>query len=110
MKFIKYKNVIVIEIGGSYIGIKSCICMLNTNIKNKEMNVLFAHNFNQNYLTSFLKKIGNKKFWIIIISKSGATLEPSIAFEICKKQLIKSIGNKQEKNVLFQLQVIILLF
>ena len=101
MKFIKYKNVIVIGIGGSYIGIKSCISMLNTNIKNKEMNVLFAHNFNQNYLTSFLKKICNKKLGIIIISKSGATLEPSIAFEIFKKQ---------EKNVLFQLQVIILLF
>jgi glucose-6-phosphate isomerase len=44
------------------------------------------------YLCALKRKLTNKKFAIIVISKSGTTLEPALAFRIFRKQLEKNIG------------------
>lgn len=82
----KIKNIIVIGIGGSYLGIKAGVDMLSS-YANKKFNIFWVHNMNQNYLSSLLKQLGNKPFGVIVISKSGTTLEPAIAFNIFRKKL-----------------------
>jgi glucose-6-phosphate isomerase len=47
------------------------------------------------YLCGLKKKLTNKKFAIVVISKSGTTLEPALAFRIFRKLLEKNIGIKQ---------------
>ena len=66
------KNVVVIGIGGSYIGVKAAIDMVlgdNTRVK-----MHYIHNINSNFIASKLAELGNQKFGIIVISKSGTTL------------------------------------
>lgn len=83
------KDVVVIGIGGSYLGVRAGVDMLSplskTNIK-----VHWLHNMNQNYLLGVLKKLQNKKFAIIVNSKSGTTLEPAIAFNLFRNKLAKA--------------------
>ncbi|MCQ3908100.1 MAG: hypothetical protein MJ200_00605 [Mycoplasmoidaceae bacterium] len=73
-------------------GIKAGLDMLSSEFIGRGMKVYFAHNFNQNYLTSMIKSLGKSSFGIIVISKSGTTLEPAIAFSLFYKKLIKNVG------------------
>lgn len=91
----KIKDVVVIGIGGSYLGVKAGVDMLSASSKTK-MNVHWLHNMNQNYLLAILKKLQNKKFAIIVISKSGTTLEPAIAFNLFRNKLIAHNENAKE--------------
>lgn len=83
----KIKDVVVISIGGSYLGIKAGVDMLSTNNK---INIHWVHNINQNYISKMLSSLKNKKFAIIVISKSGTTLEPAIGFNLFRKLLSKN--------------------
>ncbi|MEG0948878.1 MAG: glucose-6-phosphate isomerase [Bacteroidales bacterium] len=96
--------VVVIGIGGSYLGAKAVIDALSnsfdhlkTNRKNPVM--LYAgQNIGEDYLaelTSFLK---GKQFGLINISKSGTTTEPAIAFRILKKMLEEQVGKDASKE------------
>lgn len=87
-------DVVVIGIGGSYLPIKACVDMLYSFQTKRKMNIFFIHNFHNNYLQGILNKLKNKKFAIIIISKSGNTLETSLAFELFKNVLINNFGKK----------------
>jgi len=89
------KKVVVIGIGGSYLGIKAGIDMLSSEFLQRKFQVYFAHNFNQNYLSSLLASMGDDPFGIIVISKSGNTLEPAVALELFRKKLEKNIGPKK---------------
>ena len=72
---------IVIGIGGSYIGSKAIIEALTPYFK-KDIEILFAgDSLSPSYLSELLEHIKNKKVIINVISKSGTTLEPSIAFD-----------------------------
>lgn len=95
----KIKKVVVIGIGGSYLGIKAGMDMLSSEFYKKNFKVYFAHNMNQNYLTSLLNSLGKDPFGIIIISKSGTTLEPAIALSLFHKRLEKNVG-KEKANKL----------
>ncbi|MGL4292582.1 MAG: glucose-6-phosphate isomerase [Bacteroidales bacterium] len=100
----KCEVVVVIGIGGSYLGAKAVIDAMNnsfdylkTNRKNPV--ILYAgQNIGEDYLvelTSFLK---GKQFGLINISKSGTTTEPAIAFRILKKMLEEQIGKGASKD------------
>ena len=91
-----------IGIGGSYLGAQASIEFLNSAFygreKEKYPTVVFCGNsISGSYLYDLLEWLGDKDFNINIISKSGTTTEPSIAFRVLKEKLIKKYG-KEEAN------------
>lgn len=88
-----------IGIGGSYLGAQASIEFLNSSFygreKEKYPTVVFCGNsLSGSYLYDLLKWLGDKDFSINIISKSGTTTEPSIAFRVLKDKLIKKYGKE----------------
>lgn len=96
---LKIKKVVVIGIGGSYLGIKAGIDMLCPKYQKKEFKVYFAHNFNQNYLLTLLNSFGDEPFGIVVISKSGLTLEPAIALDLFYKKLVRNVGKERANKL-----------
>lgn len=96
-----------IGIGGSYLGARAAIDFLSSsfyNVKNDKdvPEVYFCGNsISPNYLADLLDVIGDRDFSINIISKSGTTTEPSIAFRILKAKLIEKYGEKGAKERIY---------
>lgn len=96
---------VVIGIGGSYLGAKAAIDFLNHSFYNlledkerKAPLVLFAGNsISSTYLSDLIEVIGERDFSVNVISKSGTTTEPAIAFRVFKELLNKKYG-KEEAN------------
>lgn len=82
---------VVIGIGGSYLGAKAVIEALKPYFKQeKDVEIIFAgNNLSSTYLKQLLDYLENKEFSINVISKSGTTTEPAIAFRLCKELLMK---------------------
>ena len=82
---------IVIGIGGSYLGARAVIEALSNSFGQR--NVIFAgNNMSPDYINDLLDFINDRDFSINVISKSGTTTEPAIAFSILKEKLIKKYG------------------
>ncbi len=98
--------VVVIGIGGSYLGSRAVIDALSSSFdwlqekgKRKNPVVLFAgYNISEDYLYELSRYLDDKQFGIINISKSGTTTEPAIAFRLLKEQLEKKVGKEEAKN------------
>ncbi len=95
-KLRKLDAVVVIGIGGSYLGARAVISSLTPNFSKNKPEILFAgHNLNGNYHTELIEYLKDKDFGIIVISKSGTTTEPAIAFRLLyteiKKRFAKDI-------------------
>ena len=92
--------VVVIGIGGSYLGAKAVIDALSNTFvwmsaDKKNPIVLYAgQNIGEDYLYELQDILKNKSFGIINISKSGTTTEPAIAFRLLKKQLENQVGKE----------------
>ncbi len=94
---------LVIGIGGSYLGARAAIEFLRHSFYNcvskdirKAPEIYFAGNsISQTYMTELLDVIGDRDFSINIISKSGTTTEPAIAFRYFKKKLIEKYGREE---------------
>ena len=89
--------VVAIGIGGSYLGAKAVIEALSDSFAAlKPANgprVLFAgQNIGEDYMSELISLLDGKKFGIIVISKSGTTTEPAIAFRLLKEMLEKQEG------------------
>jgi glucose-6-phosphate isomerase len=91
--------VVVIGIGGSYLGAKAVIEAISgyfDNQKNKKPLVVYAgHNIDGDYLYELSGFLSGKSFGIINISKSGTTTEPALAFRFLKKQLENAVGKEE---------------
>lgn len=88
---------VVIGIGGSYLGARAIIDALRhtfpSHLKAKHHEILFAgHNICEDYLSDLLEILDTRDYSIIVISKSGTTTEPAIAFRILKDHLENKIG------------------
>ena len=98
--------VVVIGIGGSYLGAKAVIEALNNSFDllqkdRKNPIVLFAgQNIGEDYLFELQEILKDKKFGIISISKSGTTTEPAIAFRLLKTQLENQAGKEVAKKLI----------
>ncbi|MDR1381083.1 MAG: glucose-6-phosphate isomerase [Tannerella sp.] len=96
--------VVVIGIGGSYLGTKAVVEALNDGfdlLREGRKNPVIAyagHNIGEDYLSELCEALRDKRFGIINISKSGTTTEPAIAFRILRKLLEKNIGRESAKN------------
>lgn len=96
---------VVIGIGGSYLGAKAALDFLNhsfynllDNSERKAPLIFFAGNsISSSYLADLIDVIGDRDFSVNVISKSGTTTEPAIAFRVFKELLIKKYG-KEEAN------------
>ena len=93
---------VVVGIGGSYLGVKAGIDFILGNYPTPEeqkMEVIFAgESLSSTDLAQKLKYVENKKFAINVISKSGTTTEPAIAFRMFKKLLEDTIGKNNAKD------------
>ncbi len=100
---------IVIGIGGSYLGAKAAIEFLSHSFYNhlplaqrKTPEIHFAGtNLSGTYLTHLMELIGDRDFSINIISKSGTTTEPAIAFRILKQKLIEKYGEADARKRIY---------
>ena len=99
--------VVCIGIGGSYLGAKAVITALSDSFADfyapapKSPKVVYAgQNIGEEYLAELQKLLEGKKFGIIVISKSGTTTEPAIAFRILKDMLEKQVGKAAAKDLI----------
>ncbi len=96
--------IVVIGIGGSYLGAKAVIEALSgqfDHLKQRPGNplILFAgQNLSEDYMVELLEFLNDKKFSLIVISKSGTTTEPAVAFRILKQELEAKIGKKDASS------------
>ncbi|HWT73708.1 MAG TPA: glucose-6-phosphate isomerase [Mobilitalea sp.] len=94
---------LVIGIGGSYLGARAAIEFLRHSFYNsvskevrKTPEIYFCgNNISSNYMNHLIDVIGDRDFSINIISKSGTTTEPAIAFRVLKKLLNEKYGKKE---------------
>ncbi len=91
--------VVAIGIGGSYLGAKAVIEALSDSFAayrtDKGTQILFAgQNIGEDYLNELMNLLESKKFGIIVISKSGTTTEPAIAFRLLKEMLERKEGKE----------------
>ena len=99
--------VVCVGIGGSYLGAKAVNYALADSFDDfyaprpKEPKVLYAgQNIGEDYLAELQKLLTGRKFGIIVISKSGTTTEPAIAFRLLKEQLEKQAGKEAAKDLI----------
>lgn len=97
----KAEVVIAIGIGGSYLGAKAVIDSLSSNFDMLQKNrkhpiVLFAgQNLSEDYMAQLLETIRDRSVAAIVISKSGTTTEPAIAFRIIKEEIENRYGKAE---------------
>ena len=92
--------VVVIGIGGSYLGARAVVELLKSPNYNalakKTPDVYFAGNgISGEALSETVAMIGDRDFSVIVISKSGTTTEPAIAFRLIKAEIEKRYGKKE---------------
>ncbi len=94
---------LVIGIGGSYLGSKAAIEMLSKHFKkDKELEVIFVgHHISSSYILDLVDYLDGLDFSINVISKSGTTTEPAIAFRVFKKILIEKYGVEGSKKRIY---------
>ena len=90
---------VCIGIGGSYLGHRAIIEALRPKSETK---IIYAGNsLSKRELEWALEKVGDHDFSINVISKSGETLEPAIAFEAFKKKLVEKYGVEEAKERIY---------
>jgi glucose-6-phosphate isomerase len=98
--------IVVIGIGGSYLGAKAIIEALSDSFswlkhtKDDPIIVFAGQNISEDYLFELQNLLKNKKFGIVCISKSGTTTEPALAFRLLKKQLEDQQGKAAGKDLI----------
>ena len=91
---------IVIGIGGSYLGSKAVIDALSHTFNPK--NVIFAgNNMSSDYLNDLLDYIKDKDISLNVISKSGTTIEPALTFKVLRKYIEEKYGEDKAKDRIF---------
>lgn len=97
---------VVIGIGGSYLGARAAIEFINSpfyNSKKKDTpDIYFAgNNISSTYLKEIMEICENRDFSVNVISKSGTTTEPAIAFRIFKEMLETKYGKEGAKDRIY---------
>lgn len=97
---------IVIGIGGSYLGARAAIELLRSpfynNLKKDTPDIYFVgNNISPTYLNEILSICEGKDLCVNVISKSGTTTEPALAFRIFKKLLEDKYGKDEAKERIF---------
>ncbi len=90
---------VVVGIGGSYLGARAVIEALQNHFApltgEKPLIVYAGHNMSEDYLDELLAILDHRDYSLAVISKSGTTTEPAIAFRILKGHIIKKYGEQE---------------
>lgn len=100
---------IVIGIGGSYLGARAAIDFLSNSFVNlqtaeerKAPCILYAGNsISSSYLADLVDYVADKDFSVNVISKSGTTTEPAIAFRVFEEMLVKKYGREEANKRIY---------
>ena len=100
---------VVIGIGGSYLGARAVIEALTSSFQNmltdkqrKYPQILYVgNNLSPNYINELIEYIGDKDFSVNVISKSGTTTEPAIAFRIFREMLENKYGIDEARSRIY---------
>lgn len=100
---------LVIGIGGSYLGARAAIEMLNhsfyqllsTDKRNSPQIIFVGHHMSPTYISELFDILEDKDVSINVISKSGTTTEPAIAFRIFKQYMEDKYGKKEAKKRIY---------
>ena len=100
---------VVIGIGGSYLGARAVIESLTSTFNNmlpakqrKFPHIVYAgNNLSSNYLNELIEYIGDKDFSVNVISKSGTTTEPAIAFRVFREILENKYGIDEARSRIY---------
>ncbi len=100
---------LVIGIGGSYLGARAAIEFLGHSFANvvskdvrKSPEIYFVGNsISSTYISDLIEVVGNRDFSINMISKSGTTTEPAIAFRVFKEILEKKYGKEEASKRIY---------
>ncbi|MBQ7901541.1 MAG: glucose-6-phosphate isomerase [Clostridia bacterium] len=101
------KVLVVVGIGGSYLGAKAAIDMLtgsfdNYDDKSGNPRIVYAGNsISSTYLAQLIEFVKDKDFSVNIISKSGTTTEPALAFRMLRSLLIEKYGEAEAKSRIY---------
>ena len=96
----KYNVVLVCGIGGSYLGARAAIEMINGLYPDNGIEVIFVGNtFSHTYISQVLKHIKDKEVVLNVISKSGTTTETSISFRIFKQFMEEKYGEAAKDRI-----------
>ncbi len=94
---------VVVGIGGSYLGARAVIEALKHSFSafgyGKTPEIIYAgHHLNEDYLAELVELLDQKDYALTIISKSGTTTEPAVAFRILKQHLEKKYGQAEAQK------------
>ncbi len=98
---------VVVGIGGSYLGARAAIEMLTDSFynlaagKNTPKIIYAGNSISSSYLADVIELVKDKDFSINVISKSGTTTEPALAFRILRSMLIEKYGNDGAKERIY---------
>lgn len=97
---------VVVGIGGSYLGARAAIEFIKGNTYNQRTGgcpeVYFVgNNLSTDYINEIIEIIGNRDFSINVISKSGSTTEPAVAFRLFKGLIEKKYGKEEARGRIY---------
>ncbi len=102
----KVDTIVVVGIGGSYLGAKAVIEALSGSFewlkpKPGYPTVIFAGlNIVEDYLAELLELLNDRKYGIVVISKSGTTTEPALAFRLLRDHLEGKVGKEEARGLI----------
>lgn len=92
----RYETIVCIGVGGSFLGAQALISALNPYFRLSDEiapELIFAgHHLSEEFLSSLLNYLRRKDFGLVVISKSGSTLEPAIAYRLLEGLLLERFG------------------
>lgn len=95
---------VVVGIGGSYLGARAVIESLSHSFsslinKDNDTHIVYAgHNMSEDYMVELLELLDKKEYSMAVISKSGTTTEPAVAFRILKNHIEKKYGKDEART------------
>ncbi len=95
----KIDTVVVIGIGGSYIGVKGAVDMCTQEFTDKHMDIIYVAGLHTTYNASLLKKLEGRNWGIVVISKSGTTFETAVNFRLFREKLYAMYGEAHADRI-----------
>lgn len=93
----KIKNIVMLGIGGSYIGVRAAIDMVLPEF-NRKKEIYYVSSLSSSYIANLVEKLKKEDFYLIVISKSGTTLEIGTAFRVFYNLLFEKFGSEGAKE------------
>ncbi|MCY0887780.1 MAG: glucose-6-phosphate isomerase [Alicyclobacillaceae bacterium] len=93
---------VVVGIGGSYLGARAALSMMGSSFPYPEDvdRILFAGNqLSSQYMTDLLRYLDDHEVTLVVISKSGGTLEPQVAFHVLRDYLEERYGENSKERI-----------